>query len=457
MKLLMSTYSCSPRHGSEHAVGWNWTTEAHRLGHEVWALASPVHRAAIESACRDNPELEGIRWVFPEVAGWPLAAGIEPKWERTYNLLWQLAALRHANELTRQVNFDVVHHLTWGGVRAPTFLGALGIPLIIGPIGGGETTPRRLRDGFHFKAKLTEWLRDFSNQTVGINPVIRGGLDKATAIFVRTPETRRLIPKALRAKTEIFMELSLRRPQIGVQRAASARPPRLLFVGRLLYWKGVHIAIEAFQQLRVHMPAAKLTIVGSGPEEGRIKAQAAAANVVQDVEFIPWLPREQIFDLYETHDLLVFPSLHDSGGTVVLEAMSRGLPVICLDLGGPPNIVSPGGGVVVTTKHLNTAGVAQAMAWEIQQLFANPERLSELSAGAIARAGEFVLTDRVKNFYSHVARLRGQPAAKTRRMKRIAGPPDLASQPLVETETRFAAERRIGQPELATEGLAPFG
>jgi hypothetical protein len=41
------TYACAPDRGSEHAVGWNWTTGAHRLGHQVWSLASTVHRAAI--------------------------------------------------------------------------------------------------------------------------------------------------------------------------------------------------------------------------------------------------------------------------------------------------------------------------------------------------------------------------------------------------------------------------
>ncbi len=434
MKLLISTYACSPLHGSEHAVGWNWTTEAHRLGHEVWALASPVNRTAIETECQNSPDLKGIRWIFPEVAGWPLRAGSEPKWERTYNLLWQLAALRHAIGLKRQVKFDIVHHLTWGGVRAPTFLGSLGLPLIIGPIGGGETTPRRLRDGFHLKAKLTEWLRDVSNLTVSINPIIGGGLYKASAIFVRTPETRQLLPAALRKKTRIFMELSLGRLQIGMPRAPSCRPPRLLFVGRLLYWKGVHIAIRAFEQLREHMPDAKLTIVGSGPEESRMRAQALAFDVAHDVEFIPWLPRDKIFDLYESHDLLVFPSLHDSGGTVVLEAMSRGLPVICLDLGGPPNIVMPGGGVVVATKDLNTAQVAASMAREIRELFISPERLSDLSAGAIARAGQFVLSERVGSFYSGIADLEELSIAMRSNFERTAAAPDATLQFLSESQ-----------------------
>ena len=135
MKLLLSAYACAPNRGSDYAVGWNWATEAHGLGHEVWVLASSVHRSDIQAACRLDPALNGIQWVFPTIGFGSLEPGVEPKWERTYNLLWQQAAVRHARDLHRQVNFDAVHHATWAGVRAPTFLGTLGPPLIVGTIG----------------------------------------------------------------------------------------------------------------------------------------------------------------------------------------------------------------------------------------------------------------------------------------------------------------------------------
>src|SRR6516165_7286462 len=119
MKLLISAYACAPNRGSEHAVGWNWTTEAHRLGHEVWALVSPAHRDAIEDACRSDRVAREIHWIFPELSYWPLQPAKEPKWERTYNLLWQRAALRSARELERRIGFDAIHHLTWAVVRSP--------------------------------------------------------------------------------------------------------------------------------------------------------------------------------------------------------------------------------------------------------------------------------------------------------------------------------------------------
>ena len=294
MKLLISTYACAPDRGSEHAVGWNWTTEAHRLGHRVWALTSIAHSAAIEAACREDSDLAGINWIFPKVAGWPLREGVEPAWERTYNLLWQRAALRHARVLHHKVEFDAIHHLTWGGVRAPTFLGALGAPLIIGPVGGGETSPAALRDTFTLRSRIAERLRDLSNASITINPITRGGLAQAKVIFVRTPDTQRLLTSAMQRKSSIFADVTLQRSQVGAPRSRPPGPPRLLYAGRLLYWKGVHIAIRALAQLLPRMPEARLTIVGKGPEGERLKAEAA--NLGDRVEFIPWLPRQQFLE-----------------------------------------------------------------------------------------------------------------------------------------------------------------
>jgi glycosyltransferase involved in cell wall biosynthesis len=399
MKLLISTYACAPDHGSEQAVGWNWTTGAHRLGHEVWAMASTAHRAAIEAACRKEKDLTGINWIFPEVPAWPLRAGVEPIWERTYNFLWQRAALRHARALQRQILFDAIHHLTWGGVRAPTFLGALQAPLILGPIGGGETAPAALRGGFTARSRLVERIRDLSNASITVNPITRVGLAQAKVIFVKTSDTARVLTRAMQRKSKTFIELTLQRSQLGAPRRMPPGPPRLLFAGRLLYWKGAHIAIHALAQLLRRVPEARLTIVGKGPEGERLKALAAALNLGDRIEFIPWLLQKHLFALYADHHLLLFPSLHDSSGNVVLEALSLGLPVMCLDLGGPRDIVTPQSGIVVGTSGRDTPRVAAAMAEEMERLFAEPTRLAALSSGAIARAAEFMVSDRIAAFY----------------------------------------------------------
>jgi glycosyltransferase involved in cell wall biosynthesis len=400
LKILLSIYACAPNRGSDHAVGWNWATEARKLGHEIWALVSPAHRESIKRACDGNPDLEGIHWVFPEVKGWPLKQAVEPKWERTYNLLWQRAALPHARDLHRQIGFDLIHHLTWAGIRAPTFLGELAAPLVIGPIGGGETSPRSLRDEIGLKGRILEGIRDLSNSTIAMNPVVRNGLTRASVIFVSTTDTQNLFTGALRGKTQVFTQLGLPQLPSGHRLPRSrSEPPRFLYAGRLLYWKGIHIAIRAFAEVVKKIPDARFTIVGSGPERSRLEEDAKQHNLLGNVDFIPQLPQSALFELYGNHDLFLFPSLHDSGGFVVLEALSHGLPVVCLDLGGPRDMVTPDSGVVVKNNCQNTAQLAATMGRDICRLLASPEKLAALSAGAVSRAQDFILAQRIERLY----------------------------------------------------------
>ncbi len=400
MKLLISAYACAPNRGSEQRCGWNWATEASRLGHDVTVLASPVHRDALLAATEEDRALRRIRWVFPEVASWPLRQGREPLWERTYNLLWQREALRVGASLHSAQPFDLVHHLTWAGVRAPTFLGRLGAPLIIGPVGGGETSPKKLRDRFGLRGRALEGLRDLSNATIELNPFVRRGLASASVIFARTSDTRNLLSPPLRAKTYIQMELGVSPLQIGAERLVRQPPRKLLYGGRLIYWKGVHIALEAMSRLVESTPDAHLTIVGDGPEEGRLRSEVAKRRLEANVTFVPSMPHEQFLQLYDAHDVFVFPSLHDSAGWVVLESLSKGLPVVCLDLGGPKDIVTTASGIVVGTGGLDTSAVARRLAEELRELLADPNRLATLSAGALARAREFLLRNQVLRLYA---------------------------------------------------------
>jgi glycosyltransferase involved in cell wall biosynthesis len=208
----------------------------------------------------------------------------------------------------------------------------------------------------------------------------------------------------MRKKTVVFMELAVQTSQIASSRTPRQTPARLLYAGRLLYWKGVHIAIEAFAMLLKKIPNARFTIVGSGPEEARLKADAVARKINDSVDFISWLPQKNLFELYDSHDLLLFPSLHDSSGGVVLEALCHGMPVVCLDPGGPKDIVTSKAGVVIKTTGLNTTQVASNIANEMYNVLQSPTTLAQLSSGAISRASDFILTSRVARFYQEALR-----------------------------------------------------
>jgi glycosyltransferase involved in cell wall biosynthesis len=98
------------------------------------------------------------------------------------------------------------------------------------------------------------------------------------------------------------------------------------------------------------------------------------------------IPRADLLALYGQADLFVFPSLHDSSGNVVLEALSRGLPVVCLDLGGPPIYIDSSCGVVVGTQGLSRAALEEKLAGTLAALVRDPVRLASLSRHAAEHA-----------------------------------------------------------------------
>ncbi len=106
-------------------------------------------------------------------------------------------------------------------------------------------------------------------------------------------------------------------------------PHVVLFVGRLVYYKGLEYAIEAMR----HVPA-RLLIIGSGPQERLLRQRARALGLEERVVFLGQVPHEALPAYYHACDLVVLPSTCESEtfGIVQLEAMASGKPVISTQL-----------------------------------------------------------------------------------------------------------------------------
>ena len=163
---------------------------------------------------------------------------------------------------------------------------------------------------------------------------------KATRIYVTSEQTGRLSPRAFRKKAEIRLAIASDEltGEDGVSRldvpVAENMPVHILYVGRFIGWKGMHLGIRAFKQLLHQVPDARMTLVGRGPDENKWRTLASSLGIDQHIDWVPWVERQKLSSMYLSHDIFLFPSLHDSGGLVVLEALGHGLPVVCLNLGG---------------------------------------------------------------------------------------------------------------------------
>lgn len=308
-----------------------------------------------------------------------------------YYMLWQWGAYNVARNLHRTVGFDVVHHVTFVSVRQPSFMGNLGIPFIFGPVAGGEKAPWRLRFGMGWRGWLKEGLRDLANLLPSIDPLMWATFLQAERIYVTSDQTRALIPRCCRRKVINHLAIGIATlAMVPVAQSFGGKSfsecLRVIYVGRFIHWKGMKLGLAAFARLlRLH-PGARLTMVGKGPDESSLRQLAANLGVTASVDWLPWMSQPELSLLYQNHDIFLFPSLHDSGGLVVLEAMVHGLPVICLNIGGPGEIVSAGGGIAVPTRGLTEHAVIFQLADALLRIANNPALHRELAIEAVQRA-----------------------------------------------------------------------
>jgi glycosyltransferase involved in cell wall biosynthesis len=387
-RILLSAYACAPERGSEPGVGWNWATDLASQGHQVHVLTRRSNRGAIE-AVRTPRGLPNLHFWYCDLPG------ALQSWKRLpgaiylYYLLWQWLAYRRARQLHREHGFDIVHHVTFVSLRGPSFMGRLGIPFYFGPVSGGECVPRHLRHSLGWRARAFERLRDLDNLWIKVDPLMRATFRRAQRIYLTSEESLALIPPRFREKCSVRLAVGLGRNELALTSRSPLRAGAsldCLYVGRLLEWKGLALALRALAAAKQQAAAVRLTLIGEGPAKGKLQALAGELGIEEQVAFVPWLPHPEIQQRFRRHHVFLFPSLRDSGGMAVLEALANGLPVVCTDRGGPGIMVTPHCGRMASTVGRTEAEVAAEIAEHLVTLARNRGLRESLGLNARRRA-----------------------------------------------------------------------
>ena len=350
MRILFSAYACAPRRGSEPGVGWNWVQQVSR-DHHVWVLVPENHREAIESFVSQEPA-NPVHFVFCD-----LPESIRPSNRDTtvrfalHCYLWQFVAWRVARELHRRYSFDLAHHITLGAYWKPGLLALLPVPFIVGPVGGGEAMPHGFWGFISWKGRLFESARLLAQRIAELDPLVRLTVRRSVLAIAKTPETRERLAALGGRRTLVMSEAGLPAEELEWLSAMPLRkekPFRLLSLGRLLDWKGFELSVRAFAIHHGTSPESEYWLVGDGPARQRLTHLAKELGVAGKIRFWGELPRHEAIAKIAECDVLVHPSLHDSGGWVCLEAMCAARPVVCLDLGGPGVQVTASTGMKIT-------------------------------------------------------------------------------------------------------------
>lgn len=386
LKVLMSAYACEPFKGSEPGVGWNWALQMARF-HDVWVLTRANNRPVIEN-CPWPPEQPRVNWAYFDLPRWARFWKKGHRGVQLYYHLWQKGARRVAARLHREVGFDLLHHVTFGKYWVPAYPALLPLKTIIGPVGGGESTPPALARTFGLRGRWFEFGRSLARGLGECQPATRAVLRRASVVLATTEQTRERLVRLGAGRVLLEPQVGLDDEQLENFARFPVRreqPLRLISIGRLLHWKGFHLGLQAFARFHRQCPESEYWVVNDGPEANALRSLAAQTGIAARVKFWGHLPKlSDVHDKLAQADVLVHPALHEAFGNVCLEALAAGRPVICLDTGGPGLQVTEACGFKAPVSSLEEC--VQAMANAMALLARDPERCASMSAAARERA-----------------------------------------------------------------------
>lgn len=239
-----------------------------------------------------------------------------------------------------------------------------------------------------------------------ISPMIHAVLRRADAVFVSSEgyidgsafmgqyrDKCRVVPYGI--DTEKYLRAA--RSPVLQSRLYDKGNVRLLFVGRLVYYKGADVLLRAMRDIT----GGELFLVGSGADEESLKEYARENHLEKKVHFIPPLPDDELRAAFADCDIFVFPSVAKSEafGIVQLEAMVYGKPVINTRLGTSAEHVSLDGITGITVEPGDSAALAEAMT----RLIKDRELREELGKNAAGRVCEkFELKRNYENMFDQI-------------------------------------------------------
>lgn len=295
------------------------------------------------------------------------------------HLVWRKFGRQIANG-----EFDVVHRITPLSPTTPSLLARrcyqVGVPFVIGPLNGGLPWPK----GFNaLRHQEKEWL-SYVRSIYKLLPGYRSTRKYAAAIVIGSCETWNQMPAQYHDKCVYITENGILPERFTLRRTHQASHPiKVIFIGRIVPYKGADILIEAAAPL-IRSRLLKLEIVGDGPDMPKLKTLVNQEELENGVELTGWVEHSQVQERLANADVFAFPSIREFGGAVVVEAMALGLVPVVMNYGGPGEIVTETTGYTVPIG--SRAEIVMHFRDILSRLAADPHGLTEIGQLAQSRA-----------------------------------------------------------------------
>ncbi len=324
MKILMLTWEYPPRIvGGIARVVHDLSKRLIKDGHEVTVITYKD----------DNlPEYENDKGVeVYRVENYMIHPNNFIDWVMQLNFNIVAKATEIINEKGK---FDVIHAHDWlVASSAKTLKQAFKIPMVATI----HATESGRNSGIHDETQRyindTEWLLTYEATEVIVNSNFMKG--HVQGLFGLPFDKINVIPNGINLTNfnGIERDYDFRRQY------AMDNEKIILYVGRLVYEKGIQHLISAMPKILSGYNDAKLIIAGKGGMLDDLRAQADAMGLSNKVYFTGYLNSKQVQKIYKCADVAVFPSTYEPFGIVALEAMLAGVPTVVSDIGGLNEIV----------------------------------------------------------------------------------------------------------------------
>jgi glycosyltransferase involved in cell wall biosynthesis len=405
LKVLIIAHEFSPFSGSECAVGWNIVTRLAAY-HDVTALyasgsqADPTsYKNSVNKYFSQNPPIPGLTLQSISQPGSTLLiskfnslfdkigpVGLPFLYYLGYKM-WQKAAFKQAVILHRRIAFDIAHQLTQISFREPGYIWKLGVPFFWGPTGGLANMPAEYYATLPLRSKLMEGIRFLSNiyQSFAVRRIIKANKE-ATVIYTYSDDDALYFKRRANGQVKLMLDVGT---SINSEEMTDVivMPDILTAVwcGQLTYRKAPDILLKAVAKGSVTRERVRVKIIGTGPLEDKMHDLATKLNL-KNIEWIKNVPHAQVFRIMKDSDFLIHTSLREATSSVIPEALSNGLPVICHDVNGMSIAVNEKCGIKVPLRSPDNsiAGFYEAMT----KLILEKEALKELKLGARVRSSE---------------------------------------------------------------------
>jgi glycosyltransferase involved in cell wall biosynthesis len=307
--------------------------------------------------------------------------------ESTFGLANQILTQLAQRKVVRSLLIPgtVIHQPIPVSPRFPSAMAHLPAALVVGPMNGGMEYPAAFRgtESLGTRALITLG-RSFTD---AMNTVFCGKRN-AALVLVANARTQAALPSGLKGR---MVELVENGVDAGQWAPTAAGPtPRFVFIGRLVDWKALDIALAALAQV----PGATFDVIGDGPMRAFWQAAAGPATT-----FHGWKSQAECAGLLAGATALLLPSIYECGGAVALEAMAAAVPVVATAWGGPLDYLDSTCGFLIPpdSREALIAGFTAA----IQQLIDDPRLRTQMGAAARARVlGNFTWEQKIDTILS---------------------------------------------------------